>query len=150
MYQGLSNQYKPSVHCSKCSLALVRATYRTTIHVERRFPLLLKVCSVLDARCALCQRKKLWGTTWNGLLLNARLKVWHVHIKWLGFFSFSWFPFFNSGSPWAASFCFLLCLSPLSSFFFLLSVRSLLGAVAVTPPKKKKDKRTRSLLTYGL
>jgi len=28
-------------------------------------------------------------------------------------------------------------LSPLSSFF-LLSVRSLLGAVAVTPPKKKK------------
>ena len=39
----------------------------------------------------------------------------------LGFFSFSCFPFFNSGSPWAASFCFLLCLSPSSSFFCCLS-----------------------------
>ena len=61
-------------------------------------------------------------------------------VLYLGFFSFSWFPFFGSGSPWAASFCFLLCLSPLSSFF-LLSVRPLLGAVAVTLPKKKKKKR---------
>jgi len=39
----------------------------------------------------------------------------------LGFFSFSWFPFFGSDSPWAASFCFLLCLSPPSSFFCCLS-----------------------------
>jgi len=53
----------------------------------------------------------------------------------LGSFSFSWFPFPGSGSPWAASSCFLLCLSPPSSFL-LLSVRSLLGAVAVTPKKK--------------
>jgi len=41
-------------------------------------------------------------------------------VLYLGFFLFSWFPFFGSGSPWAASFCFLLCLSPPSSFFFVV------------------------------
>ena len=54
-----------------------------------------------------------------------------------------------SGSPWAASSCFLLCLSPPSSFF-LLSVRSLLGALAVTPPKKSQGHYTEAVAAHPL
>ena len=56
----------------------------------------------------------------------------------LGFFSFSWFPFFGSGSPWAASFCFLLCLRPLSSFFFVVCQVPAGGRSCNTTQKKKK------------
>ena len=53
--------------------------------------------------------------------------------------SFLWF--------WVSLSSFLL-LSPLlepSLLFFLLSVRSLLGAVAVTPPQKKKNRTATDL-----
>ena len=56
--------------------------------------------------------------------------------SWILFLFLVSFPWF-----WVSLSSFLL-LSPLlepSLFFFLLSVRSLLGAVAVTPPKKKSQ-----------
>jgi len=62
-----------------------------------------------------------------------------LYSTWVLFFFLVSFPWF-----WVSLSSFLCLLSPLlepSLLFFLLSVRSLLGAVAVTPPKKKRLQR---------